>query len=181
MGKLDKKTPCDGLLPIEVNGCVLEELTPNGLVSVSVPEGNQKTAEAALGEKFGFGFPRPGQRLSKGGVDLVWFGPRQAMLVGARAKRIKGTALVEQSDAWAVMRLSGEQAEAALARLVPIDLRASVFKTGHTARSVLFHAPLSISRTGKMSFDIMVFRSMAQTAVHEIETAMMRAGALADG
>ena len=63
-------------------------------------------------------------------------------------------------------------ARAVLARLTPLDLRGSVFKTGHAARSTLGHMNCVFMRTGAARYQMMVFRSMTQTAVHEITRAM---------
>jgi len=81
-------------------------------------------------------------------------------------------ALTDQSDAWAVFSLQGHGVEDVLARLTPLDLNRAVFKRGHAARSLLGHMSAVILRTGENTFEIMVFRSMARTAVHELETAM---------
>ncbi len=81
-------------------------------------------------------------------------------------------ALTDQSDAWAMVRLEGAAAEDVLARLVPVDLRQSVFKRGHTARTMLQHMAVSITRISGEAFLILAFRSMAGTLVHDLETAM---------
>jgi len=79
---------------------------------------------------------------------------------------------VDQSDSWAVVRLQGAAAQAVLARLTPLDIRSTVFKRGHTARSSLQHMNVSITRVGLQAFEIMAFRSMAKTLVHDICCAM---------
>ena len=80
---------------------------------------------------------------------------------------------VDQSDSWAVVRLQGDLAAEVLSRLTPLDLRPSVFKRGHTARSSLQHMNVSISCVGAQAFEIMAFRSMAQTLVDDLKTAML--------
>ncbi len=70
------------------------------------------------------------------------------------------------------MRLAGPGTEAVLARLVPVDLRSSVFAEGQVARTGLNHMMAILLRTGDQSFDIMVFRSMAVSAVHELGQVM---------
>ena len=70
------------------------------------------------------------------------------------------------------MRLAGADAADVLARLTPIDLRESQFKRGHTARTELAHMMASITRLGPQSYQIMVFRSLANTLVHDLKTAM---------
>ena len=70
------------------------------------------------------------------------------------------------------VQLRGARAVDVLARLVPVDLRAAQFKRGHTVRTDLMHMTASITATGANTFLILVFRSMAQTLVHDLKTAM---------
>ena len=96
------------------------------------------------------------------------------MLFGADAPEGLKThaALTDQSDAWAVVQLKGDMAEAVLARLVPVDLRQSHVKRGHALRTQLNHMNVHITRLGNTSFRLMCFRSMAKTMVHELSEAM---------
>ena len=118
--------------------------------------------------------PAANRATRKAGARAIWFGREQALLVGIDpdASLAKHAALTDQSDAWAVTTLTGLQATDVLARLTPLDLRDAHFKRGHTARSDLMHMNASITRTGADSFMILVFRSMAQTLLHDIQTAM---------
>jgi sarcosine oxidase subunit gamma len=81
-------------------------------------------------------------------------------------------ALTDQSDGWARIRLDGAGAEVVLARLVPLDLSQGSFGKGQVARTSLGHMMMLVTRTGIAAFDMMVFRSMARTAIHELEQAM---------
>ena len=94
------------------------------------------------------------------------------MLAGPPPAPLAEAALTDQSDGWAVIRLTGAGCEAVLARLVAVDLRPGHFRRGHTLRTLLFHAPASLTRIGAHGFEIMVFRSMAASAVHELGVAM---------
>ena len=71
-----------------------------------------------------------------------------------------------------MLRLEGAGVEEVLARLTPLDLNPGMFKRGHAARSLLGHMNMVIARVGAEAFEIMVFRSMTKTAVHELEEAM---------
>ncbi|MEM8537805.1 MAG: sarcosine oxidase subunit gamma family protein, partial [Pseudomonadota bacterium] len=92
------------------------------------------------------------------------------MVVGRVA--VDGVAVTDQSDAWAVVQISGHAVEKVLARLVPIDLRAGVFPAAQVARTMLGHLSVAIMRTGETEFEIMVMRSMAKTLVHDLTVAM---------
>ncbi len=179
MANLIARTPCEGLLPVTAGTCTLTEITPAATTSVMPARGRAGAVSDALKKAIGLTFPAPNRATGKDGNRLVWSGAGQALLLGAAPAALPGAALTDQSDAWAVMRLDGAAAEAVLARLVPVDLRAATFKRGHTARTMLFHMTCSISRVGATSFDIMVFRSMASTAVHELHVAMKSVAAQA--
>ena len=88
------------------------------------------------------------------------------------APDLKCAAVIDQSDAWASVVLRGSSAVDVLARLVPTDLRPTVFGAGATARTLVGHMSVSITRTEADAFLILVFRSMAQTLIEEITEAM---------
>jgi sarcosine oxidase subunit gamma len=90
-------------------------------------------------------------------------------------------ALSDQSDAWAVLRLEGPGAEAVMARLTPLDLRAGSFGTWATARSDVAHMVGAVTQAGGDAYQIMVFRSMAASLVHEVTLVMRRVAAREGG
>ena len=121
----------------------------------------------------GLSFPAPNRFVEAAGAKIVWTGREQAFLIGASGEGLTGlAALTDQSDGWAVLTLQGQQAEAALMRLYPLDLRLAQFGVGQAARAPLNHMASILMRTGADAFTVMVFRSMARTAWHEIETAL---------
>lgn len=174
MADLMAKSPCEGLLPVTHGGVTLSEVEMTHLTSVAAFKGQDKELSSAMKAAHGMAFPSINRATGKDGARAVWFGQGQAMLVGPKADAALGAhgAMTDQSDAWAIVRLEGAGAEDVLARLVPLDLRQSGFKRGHTARSQLQHMMVSITRVGDNAFQIMAFRSMAKTLVHDLETAM---------
>lgn len=174
MASLIAKTPLQGLVPVEAGGVVLSEVDPGTMTSLMPFKGQEKAASEALKAAHGMAFPAPGRSTGKAGARAVWTGQGQCFLVGPAPdpKLGKSCAMTEQSDGWAVMRLEGIGAEDVLARLCPLDLRPAIFKRGHTARSLLGHMSASVTRVGANAFEIMVFRSMGRTAVHELGEAM---------
>lgn len=172
MPSLIEKTPCEGLLPISAGGVTLSEIAPTGITSVAPFAGKERAVGTAL-KAIGLGWPAPGKSFVKGQTACLWTGRGQAFLIGAAPEDLDGiAALTDQGDAWARMRLEGEGIEEVLSRLVPLDLRTASFADGGVARSGLGHMMMILHRTGERAFDIMVFRSMAATAVHEIGQAM---------
>lgn len=172
MASLIEITPCDGLLPKIAGGMVLSELPFARMTSVAPLKGKSRALGAAL-KAMGLGWPAPGASFGAGDAAILWSGMDQAYLVGTDPEPLQGlAALTDQSDGWARMRLKGPGGEAALARLVPLDLRPEVFPVGKVARTGLNHMMLHLTRSGPDSFDLMVFRSMAASAVHELHQAM---------
>jgi len=167
--RLIAKSTTEGLLPCAHGAATLEAVEATSITGVMPMAG---TDIANFKSATGCPFPGPNRSTGKEGARAVWTGPDQAMFIGPGIENLKGFAVTDQSDGWTILRLSGDNAEAILARLVPVDLRRGVFKRGHTARTQLGHMPVSLTRVGDTRFDIMVFRSMTRTAVHEIEVVM---------
>lgn len=171
MDSLEAQSPCAGLLPLRIGGLEVSELAVGPITSVTPFEGASMTA---LGRLLGLPFPAPGQSAGDDGLRIVWAGQGEALVMGALPDPALGAyaALVDQSDAWAVVRLQGARADEALARLVPVDMRLRAFAVGATARTQLGHMHASITRLDGDAFMIAVFRSMAQTLVHDLRTAL---------
>ena len=174
MVELIERTPCDGLLPLTIGGVSLTEDLPAAMTSIAPYAGQAKPLNAALQAAHGVDFPAIGRSTGKAGARMIWFGQSMALLQGpvAAAELAEFAALTDQSDAWAVVRLDGIGAADVLARLVPVDLRGQSFKRGYTVRTELAHMMASITRIGPDAFQVMVFRSMARTLVHDLKTAM---------
>jgi sarcosine oxidase subunit gamma len=173
VARLIAKSPLDAVLPVEAGDMALTEAALGPVTLVAPFTGRERAVAAALKE-IGLGFPAPNRTLSSGEARILWSGRGQALLIGAAPPgSLAGlAALTDQSDAFAALRLEGRLAEAALARLVPIDLRAAAFPRGATARTMLYHMTCSLTRTGARAFEILVMRSMGRTAVHDLTVAM---------
>jgi sarcosine oxidase subunit gamma len=173
VANLIAKTPCDGLLPLRFGNLTLTEALPEAITSVAPFMGQMPKVAKELGAAF----PDPNRTTQSARARIIWTGQGQAMVLGPRTE-VPGAAVTDQSDAWAVLALEGDGVADVLARLCPVDLRDGVFAVGHTARTLLQHMTCSVTRVQENRFEIMVFRSMAKTAVHEIETAMRTVAAL---
>lgn len=166
MAELMAKSACDGLVPVTQGDLHLREAEAQDLAMVMPFKGQADALGVAL--------PPVGQQAPAAGGVLRWFGKDAYLAIGATLPEgIGGQAAVsDQTDAWARLVLEGAQAEAVLARLVPVDLRLAHFPVTATCRSLLGHMSASITRVDAEAFEIMVFRSMAKTAVHEVSEAM---------
>lgn len=173
MPSLIAKSPLDGTDPIEIGACRLSEVDLGPITSVAPFAGQEKATAAALKAAHGLGFPAPNRFLEKGSARCVWAGRGQAFVTGVVPEGLGGlAALTDQSDGWASLQLDGAGAEQVLARLVPVDLRARTMPKGSALRVPINHLMALLIRTGPHVFEILVFRSMAKTAWHELETAM---------
>ena len=167
MAKLIALTPCGGLLPVTHGDVTVSEVVTDQLTSVAPFAGQAKAVSARLKEQVGDGLPAVGRRSGA----VMWFGHGTWMVAGCVT--LDGlAAITDQSDAWAVIAINGARVEDVLARLVPIDLRALVFKKNLVAKTMLGHLSVPIARSGSESFEIMVMRSTAHTLVHDLEVAM---------
>jgi sarcosine oxidase subunit gamma len=125
--------------------------------------------------------PPPG-RLTKGtNAEIAWAGQGQFFVFqpdGAPGLPSLKAAVTDQSDGWVAMLLEGEHAKAVLARLCPLDLRA--LSEGDAVRSLVGHMNAVMIRRAE-GVELMVFRSMTQTLVHELDRVMRSVAAQASG
>lgn len=166
-------TPCAGLLPLSIGGVEMSEVALGPVTSLAPFRGREQAVSQALQAAFGLGFAGPNESLSQGDVRVVWAGIGRALLIGAPVpETLAGlAAVVDQSDSMAVVRVAGAQVEAVLARLVPVDLRLRAFAEGATARTMLGHMTVTLTRIAPEVIEVMAMRSMAATLVHELAEA----------
>ena len=85
---------------------------------------------------------------------------------------------MDHTDGWAVVDVKGAHARTVLDRITPLDLRDASLPVGATARVELQHMQGAITRLDTEQYELMVFRSMAATLVHDLKTAMESVEAL---
>lgn len=171
MAELIAKTALAGKTLV-VAGTTLAEVD-HGVVSSIAPYPGQSDAVSKVLEPLGFGFPAVNSFVVNGAAMIAWAGREQAFLIGADCPDLRGLAAVtDQSGGWVSLSLRGPLAVDALARYVPMDLRLSAFPVGMAARTPLYHMSMLLLRVAEDGFRLMLFRSMARTAWHEIEVAL---------
>jgi sarcosine oxidase subunit gamma len=168
--ELIAKSALDGR-SLTLDGITLAEADPGPITSIAVFPGQAKAVARGL-KPLGLAMPDPNGFAEKKGARIVWTGRDQAFLLGVAPPALEGAALTDQTDGWATLALTGAALAEVLARLVPIDLRLAAFPVGRVARTQVNHMNAVILRTGDHAVEIMVFRSMARTAWHELETTM---------
>jgi sarcosine oxidase subunit gamma len=121
---------------------------------------------------FAEGYGPAGRWEDRNSARVIWTGRAQWVVLGDRPE-VRGAAVTDQSDGWAGFRLAGAAAADVLMRLVALDLRVAAFPVGSAARSGLNHMNMVLLRE-EGGFALLVFRSMARTAWHELAEAMAR-------
>ncbi|SLN27804.1 sarcosine oxidase subunit gamma [Roseisalinus antarcticus] len=164
-------TPCAGLLPLTVGNLALAEVDAGPIHLIAPFRGGQAATDAALSKALGLEMPGPQATTRKGAARMLSVGPGQALLLGAAPPALDQAAVTDQSDGWAVVSVTGPDAREVLMRLVPVDLHPGAFAVGATARTMVGHMTASVTRTDEEAFEIIVFRSMARTLVHELSEA----------
>ena len=168
---------------------VLKEIHNLAIVSIAFANGNEDQAQTVIETIFDMKVPDVGNssksddaaiRLLRLGIDQVFIvmGEQKDAHAAHKdiASKLNGTAYsTDQSDAWVCLEISGARSEVALERICPIDLHASVFKTGQIARTSMEHLGTIIMRTSEDSFTMMSASSSAHSFVHAIETSVINA------
>ena len=177
MPELIAKSALDGR-SLTLGMVTLAEVDVGPITSIAVLPGGGKSVAKGL-KVLGLTMPDPGTFAEKKGARIVWTGRDQAFLMSADCPVLEGAAVTDQSDGWAVLGLSGAGAVDVLARLVPVDLRLAALPVGRALRTQLNHMNVVILRVAAHGFEMLVFRSMARTAWHEVETTMSMVAARA--
>lgn len=172
MVSLIAKSGLEGVLPLTAEALTLAEVSVGRITSV-MPFAGQHDRVAQLLRKGGLDWPAPNHAIAARAGSIYWTGRDQAFLIEADPAGLAPfAALTDQSDGWATLALSGPGWRDVLARLVPLDLGDTSFPVDQVARTGLNHMMCILHRSAPDSMRIMVFRSMARTAVHELHGAM---------
>jgi methylglutamate dehydrogenase subunit D len=164
-------------------GLVVNDRDGLGIATVLERQGKAAALAARLRERFGIELPAGPHRVTVGGFGIAGTGPGAWLATDeggsnafARelAEGLDGIASVsDQSDGYAVLRLSGPRVRDVLAKLVPIDLHPQVFRPGDVASTQVSHISVTLwrlddSTDGAAVFEIAVFRSLARSLWHAI-------------
>lgn len=173
MPELIASAPLGPIAPLTIGTVTLAQADLGPITAIAPWPGQGAAVDRAL-KPLGLAFPAPNASVARGDARILWTGREQAFLIGVAAPDglTAAAAVTDQSDGWCALHLHGAGAEAVLMRLVPLDLRALHFPVGRSVRAGLNHMPMVLWRSAPDGFTLLVFRSMARTAWHELETAM---------
>jgi heterotetrameric sarcosine oxidase gamma subunit len=167
-------------LPIHATegaGVVVSDRDGLGLATVLVRKGQHESLAQCIREKFGLELPRGPCRSASSDVAFIgtapgaWLATHERVgnaFVQTLADATAGLASVaDQSDGYAVLRLSGPRVRDALCKLVSIDLHPNAFAVGAVAATVASYIGTTIWRlddqAGSPVFEMAVYRSMAHS------------------
>ena len=164
----------------EVTSCVLGELTAF--------KGQTDALSSAIVTSFGITLPKANTSASKDGVTFVSVGPGKWLVTGegkaendlvTRLEKAAGSlaAVVDQSDARALVEISGDKARSALSKGVMIDLDPVAFKTGDAAVSFAVQFWITLWQISDApTYRLAVFRSMGRDLLHWLESSAAEFG-----
>jgi len=141
-----------------------------GLATIIGRDRDGAALERTLSELVGIAPPATPRLVSGHNGDLIWSGRRRWLLLSERpdivplaAEKLAGLAAVsDQSDARAILRLSGPRARDALAKGCLIDLHPRVFAPCETALTTIARIGVQLWQVDDWpTYDLAVFRSLA--------------------
>lgn len=174
-------SPFANLAPVAAGpGVVATERDGLGLATILVRSGHTEALAALLKKRFGINLPRGPYRAANGGMAFAATGPETWLGIaenGGNAfvsslTEVIGdhAAVVDQSGAYAVLRLSGPKVRETLAKGVSLDLHARGFRIGDVAVTAVSHMGVTLWRLddceGSPIFEVLVFRSFARSFWH---------------
>lgn len=154
-------------------GVTISERVDLGLATLTARKG--KAADLAAAVRSAYGVDLPADSTVAAGASAAfmgtapgqWFAVSEHLANGALADDLGGrlgglAAITDQSDGRGVLRVSGPDARAALAKGTPIDLHPSVFRPGSAATTVISLIGAQIWQVDDApTYDIAVFRAYA--------------------
>lgn len=144
-----------------------------GIATLITGEDSHAALDAAMYEHFGLSLPRTPMAVRSGSRQAVWSGPGQWLLVADSREGFRGdlaklaglAAISDQSDARAVLSLSGPRVRDLLAKGAMLDLHPAAFPVGTAASTSIAYLGVTLWRSEDSPegpvFEIMVARSMA--------------------
>jgi sarcosine oxidase subunit gamma len=132
-------------------------------------------------DRFDLVLPAGPRRTGSGELAVAGIGPESwlmtrehagyAFAIGLRASLGSHAAVLDLSDAYVMLRLTGEKVRETLAKLVPVDLHARRFQVNDVVQTFAEHMAVTLWRLedtarGEAMFEISVGRSLARS-LHE--------------
>jgi methylglutamate dehydrogenase subunit C len=133
-----------------------------------------------LQAEFGLDLPEPGRSTLAGALKILSLGPGDWLVLdehgrpGGLAVSLshavgEAASVVDLSSAFGVLRLSGEKARTALAKLCRLDLHPRAFEPGHAARTLMAQIPVLLHQVSdEPAYDLFAPSTLAQAFVETL-------------
>ena len=159
----------------EQAGVTISEVTNFALANLTAFKDSGNSLAQTISDFYDLELPTGSSRVEKNGISFIGVGPDQWLamayeghsegFVGKLANCTRGlAAVVDQSDARAMLRISGSDARKALSKGVSIDLDPSVFTTNCAATSLVVGLWVNLWQiTDIPAYEISVFRAFGKS------------------
>lgn len=176
---LTAATPLEGLSRT-FDEIEIAEQVQQALVSLAIPNGGKALLSARVQQVYGVSLPETGKSSHAQTDNARLFGMARDQIfllfddpggdpVAHVAGRLGETAyLVDQSDSWVLLSISGKDARTALERICPLDLHPDNFPVGSVARTVMEHHAGIVARTESSQYLLLSPRSSASSFAHAV-------------
>lgn len=165
------------------SGLVAVERSDLRIASLSARNGKRAELVQRFQDCFDIALPPKPRRVALGSVSAASLGPGKWLVMfegdadgfERMMSAVDGCAsVVDQTDAFGVLRLSGPILRETLAKLVPLDLHRVAFAVGDVASTLAAHLRVVLWRVeddplGHPVFELAVYRSLADSLWHELE------------
>jgi sarcosine oxidase subunit gamma len=173
------------------SGLIASDRDGLGLAIVALRKGQRVALEHLVRERYGTELPRGNHRVEAHGISFAGIGPESWLTAregggngwakSCREQIGAVASITDQSDGYAVLRLTGSQVRNTLAKLIPIDVDVRAFKPGDVASTVTVHMGATLWRfndapDGAPVFEIAVFRSLAASFWHALSESAAQFG-----
>lgn len=157
-------------------GVIATERHGLGIARLAARSGQAAKVAERLGAQFGVEPPNGPRRANRGDVGIAGIAPGTWLAIcesggNAFAESLRSllgecASVADQSDAYAILRLTGPNVRETLAKLIPIDLHPRSFKVSDVAQTVCGYVNITLWRLEDTAqrdaaFEVWVGRSLA--------------------
>ncbi len=159
-------------------GVLAAEREGLGIAGLTARRGQAAALQRLLRDRFDLVLPAGPRRTGSGELAVAGIGPQSwlmtrehagnAFAIGLRASLGGHAAVLDLSDAYVMLRLTGARLRDTLAKLVPLDLHERSFRVGDVAQTVAEHMAVMLWRLedtdrGEAAFELCAGRSLARS------------------
>ncbi|MDB6091627.1 MAG: soxG [Gammaproteobacteria bacterium] len=189
------KVPFGGLPIVSATGrgVIATDRDGLGMATVLVRKDRTTVLSQRVRDLFDIDLPKGPRHVSEGDVAFAGTGPEAWLAMRERGGNSFAASLrdslgnlasvADQSDGYAVLRLTGPKLLDTFAKIIPIDVHPRAFRSGEVASTVAAHIGVTLWRLndsgeGSPVFEVALFRSLAASFWHALSEAAAEFGFL---